>query len=67
MTQTQERWLTRQQAAERARVHVRTVDRWLAEGVLTRHSVAVRGTRVDAQEIDALMTPVPADDAPRTA
>lgn len=55
-------WLTRRQAAERAGVSLRTVDRLLADGTLTR--VRTRGpvrVLVDADELDRA---VPAHSAP---
>lgn len=61
-------WLTRRQAADRAGVHLRTVATWLSTGVLTRHRVGVNGVRVDAAEVDALLTPTPqCTDHARTA
>lgn len=59
MTTTKTRWLTRQETAQRAGVTLRTVDRWLAQGLLTRHVSAARSVHIDAVELDALLAPVP--------
>lgn len=58
-------WLTRQQAVDRAGRSLRTVDRWLADGLLTRHLTGTGHVRIDPDELDALLAPVP--DAQRTA
>lgn len=58
-------WLTRQEAADRAGVDIRTVDAWLADGTLTRYRVGRRAVRIDAGQLDAVRTPTP--DASRTA
>jgi excisionase family DNA binding protein len=51
-------WLTRQEAAERARVDVRTIDRWAREGRITRHKVeGLQSVRFTVAEIDALIVP----------
>lgn len=52
-------WLTRQQAVDRSGRTLRTVDRWLADGVLTRHTTGTGHVRIDAAELDLLLTPVP--------
>jgi len=66
MTPTETRtWLTRQEAAGRAGVDIRTVDAWLADGTLTRYRVGRRAVRIDQEQLDALRTPTP--DAPRSA
>jgi hypothetical protein len=48
-------YLTREQAARRADVHIRTVARWLADGTLTKHvrrgSLHAR-VMVDVRELD---------------
>lgn len=56
----QPRFLTRNQAAVYADCSVRTIDRWMREGLLTRHT-AFGGRRVmiDRFEIDRAMQPVP--------
>jgi hypothetical protein len=58
---TKTQWLTREQAAGRAGVSVRTIDRWLTHRLLTRHVRGARSTRIDAGELDALLDPTPAD------
>lgn len=55
--ETETRWLTRHAVAERACVTVRTVDRWLTAGILTRHRSGPRRVRIDAGELDALLSP----------
>lgn len=54
---TRERYLTRAEAAARARVDVRTIDRWLRAGRLQRYREGARSVRVDSRELDALTTP----------
>lgn len=49
-------WLTRTEAAARAGRDVRTVDRWLASGALTRYRQG-RSVRVDQAELDQRTTP----------
>lgn len=45
-------WLTRQQAADRAHISTRTVDRMLRDGTLTRHTVTGRRrVLIDAAEL----------------
>lgn len=53
-------WLTRRQAAERAQVDPKTIDRWVRDGRLTRHGKR-RGARFKIQELDAAIswTPTP--------
>lgn len=59
MTDT-ERLVTQKEAAERADVTVRTVQRWIEAGLLTAYrSRAPRRVRVDPDELDALSRPVP--------
>ena len=53
-------WLTRQEAADRAGVHLRTVATWLTQGHLTRHLSGVNGVRIDQQELDDFLAPTPA-------
>lgn len=62
MTTLKTHWLTRSEAAERSGRKLRTVDRWLAAGLLTRHVTGTGHVQIDADELDALLTPVPADD-----
>lgn len=51
-------WLTRGQAAARHGIGVRTVDRMLAAGKLTRHRrPGTRHVLIDADELDAAMEP----------
>ncbi len=51
-------WLTRDEAAEYARVSVGTIDRWAREAKITKYSVAgTRSVRYKTSEIDAMMKP----------
>lgn len=50
-------WLTRQEAADRAGVTVRTIDNWVLNGVLTKHLGGIRRVRIDAAELDAFLAP----------
>lgn len=53
-------WLTRGQAAQRHGIGVRTVDRMLAAGRLTRHRrPGTRHVLIDAAELDAALEPSP--------
>jgi excisionase family DNA binding protein len=61
MKTTEKTWLTRGQAAARHGIGVRTVDRMLAVGRLTRHRrPGTRHVLIDAAELDAVMEPVEA-------
>lgn len=54
-------WLTRAEAAVHARVHVRTIDKWVVDGRLTKYTVkGLQSVRFKREEIDALMVPSPA-------
>ncbi|MEJ6013981.1 helix-turn-helix domain-containing protein [Corynebacterium sp. H127] len=44
-----------QEAAARARVHTKTVRRWIAQGKLTAYRPSSRIIRLDAAEVDAMM------------
>lgn len=57
MKTAQKIWLTRKEAVERGKVGLRTVDRMLAEGTLTRHRRRGR-VFIDAVELDAALAPV---------
>lgn len=50
-------WLTRKEAARRAGVSVRTIDRWTQEGHLTRHRTNIRSVRINAGELEEKITP----------
>lgn len=45
--------------AERFDVTPKTVRRWIAEGRLTAYRVGPRLIRLDKDEVDALLTPIP--------
>lgn len=52
------KYLRVQEAAAVAGVHVSTINRWFAEGRLTRHKIRNRFVRVDAAQLRQLTTPV---------
>jgi excisionase family DNA binding protein len=54
-------WLTRQEAADRAGRDLSTIARWLREGRLSKHVSGLNRVCIDADELDALMNPTPAD------
>lgn len=60
MTDTPRKLITRKQAADRARVNPRTIDRWRRLGLLTTYTH--RGLAVtvwlDPDELDRLLSPV---------
>lgn len=60
MPSTGHQLLTIAEAAELIRVHPRTVRRRIAEGALTAYRVGPHLIRLDADELDALLRPIPA-------
>lgn len=51
-------WMTRQEAAEAARVNPRTIDRWATEGRITRYRAdGMQSVRFRRDEIDAMFQP----------
>jgi excisionase family DNA binding protein len=54
-------WLSRQEAAARAGVSLRTIANCLADGRLTRHKDKLGRVKIDAAEVDALAFPTPTD------
>lgn len=56
MDTAQKTWLTRVSAAERGKVSLRTLDRMLADGTLTRHRRRGR-VLIDSAELDAALEP----------
>lgn len=56
---TPRRPASQQHAAEYAGVHVNTIRRRVADGSLTGYRFGPRLIRVDLDEIDALMNPIP--------
>jgi excisionase family DNA binding protein len=52
-----DQWLTRTQAAERLRVNVRTVDRWVQRGMLARYETPSGRARFKAEDVDMLARP----------
>lgn len=57
MTEQDITWLTRQEAADRASVALRTIDRWRTEGRLTTHYIRQRYVRVSSEELTRLTWP----------
>jgi excisionase family DNA binding protein len=53
--------ITRKQAAQRAGVHVRTVDYWRRTGKLRTHRDGLGRVSLDSQELEELITPQPAE------
>lgn len=53
--------ITRQQAADRAGLSIQTIDRYLAQGLLTKYKAGPtkRFVRVDSAELDELLRPEP--------
>ncbi len=47
------------QAAERAGVTTRTIRRWIAQGELTAYRAGKRMIRLDADELDNMLKPIP--------
>lgn len=51
-------WLTRDEAADYARVGPGTIDRWVRDGLLKKHHVAgTRSVRFHVDDLDKLMIP----------
>lgn len=51
-------WLTKLEAAEYLRVRPRTIDRWVAEGRLTRYKLkGLQSVRFDRAELDRMIQP----------
>jgi excisionase family DNA binding protein len=51
-------WMTKQEAADYLRVHVHTIDDYIAKGFLTRYHIGdLQSTRLKRSEIEALMQP----------
>ena len=51
-------------AAEHLNISTRTVRRWIASGDLTGYRAGKRIIRVDLNEVDALLRPIPAAKTP---
>lgn len=50
------RWLTRKEAAAYMTCSVPTIDRWIREGRLTKHTVQdTQSVRLDRDELDSLL------------
>lgn len=59
MKNTPRVYLTRQEAAERAHVGVRTIDRWRSQNLLTTYYTRAHQVRLDAKELDELTSVQP--------
>jgi len=57
MTEHDTRWITRQDAAIRAGVALRTIDRWRAEGRLTTYKVRGLYVRLSEVEVSQMIDP----------
>lgn len=57
--------ISRDEAARRAGVSVRTVGRWVFQGRLTKYTDGLGHVRIDAAELRELTTPQPARTAVR--
>lgn len=57
MTEQDTTWLTRQEAAQKAGVSLRTIDRLRSMGRLTTHYLRQRYVRISGQELDLLNEP----------
>ena len=60
---SQRRYVTLAQAAEYLGCHEKTVRRLIAAGKLTGYRIGQRMIRVDLNEVDSLMAPVPTTEA----
>jgi excisionase family DNA binding protein len=58
-TRQRRRYETLQSAAERLAVDAKTLRRWIAAGRLKAYRTGPRLIRLDVDEVDALLTPVP--------
>jgi len=60
-------WLSRRQAVARLGLHIRSVDRMLADGRLTRYHDRLNRVRISVEEVETLLThspELPGTDAP---
>jgi excisionase family DNA binding protein len=48
-------WLTKAEAADRLRVDVRTIDRWVESGHLIRYTTPGGHARFRTEDVDALL------------
>lgn len=52
-------WLTKEEAAEFLRVRPRTIDRWVAEGIIMKYRIAdLQSVRFNKEELETLVQPV---------
>ncbi|MDQ3465211.1 MAG: helix-turn-helix domain-containing protein [Actinomycetota bacterium] len=59
MSKTPIRWLSLDDGADRAGVHKKTLRRWISSGLLTGYRAGPRLIRVDADELDTFLQPIP--------
>lgn len=50
-------WLSRGQAAECAQVSIRTVDRWLARGLLKKRVSRANRVEIEKRELERFLNP----------
>lgn len=55
MTSTQDLLLTRKEAAERAGVNIRTIDRWMKIEILPKTYTLTKRVRVKASDVDRIV------------
>lgn len=60
MSQNKRRWITQAEAAERLGVTDRTIRNLIARGELTGYRLGQRAIRLDVNEVDACLKPIPA-------
>lgn len=52
------KWLTKNEAAALLRVQPRTIDRWAAEGMITKYRIeGIQSVRFDRDELASLVQP----------
>jgi excisionase family DNA binding protein len=54
-------------AAEYAGVSTKTIRRWISAGIITGYRMGPRLIRIDLNEIDAMLRPIPAAEPPGAA
>lgn len=53
------RWGSLEDAADHMGVHVRTIRRMIADGTITGYRFGARAIRVDLNELDSVLKPIP--------
>ncbi len=57
-------YITRKEAAHLANVNLRTIDRWLTNGTLTREHTPTGRVRIRRTQVEQIITPqAPTDDS----